>query len=95
MTTSCDSFAWKSRSDFLFKIADMWLTNFMLLGPASAPVKQSSYAAGAAAVAATVTAADADEGDQGASGVVKFHRRLKILHRMMLIVKNPPPRTTG
>ena len=73
----------------------MWLTNFMLLGPASAPVKQSSYAAGTAAVAATVTAADAGEGDQGASGVVKFHRRAKIRHRMMLTDKNTPPGTTG
>ena len=57
----------------------------MLLGPVSAPVKQSSCAAGTTAVAATVTAGDAEatvtagdagDGDQGASGVVKFHRRL-------------------
>ena len=34
LITRCHSFAWESRSDFLFKTADMWLTNFMLLGPA-------------------------------------------------------------
>ena len=71
----------------------------MLLGPASAPVKQSSCAAGTTVVAATVTAGDAGatvtagdagEGDQGASGVVKFHRRAKIRHRMMLTDKILP-----
>ena len=50
-----------------------------------AAVKQSSCAAGTITVAAnviagnvgaTTTAGDAVDGDQGASGVVKFHRRL-------------------
>ena len=39
---------------------------------------------------ATVTAGDAGDGDRGASGVVTFHRRAKIRHRMMLTDKILP-----